>query len=185
MEDAEIIKLYFDRDDSAVAETRRKYGSMVLGVAMNVLRVREDAEECESDTYLHAWNAIPPQRPGRFRPWLARVARNLSLDRYRANRAKKRYDGAEVLLSELEDCVPAPSDVEKTVLDGELSGIVDRWLSGLDGGDTAAFLRRYFFGDAVKDIAVIMDESPARTAKRLYRLRQDLRALLEKEGISL
>ena len=114
MEDAEIIDLYWQRDQRAIDETHGKYGGFLAGIAWNILRSHSDAEECVNDTYLRTWNAIPPARPSAFRAWLGRIVRNLSLDRWKQSRTAKRGgDGMEVLLGELDDCVPgAPRNRE-------------------------------------------------------------------------
>ena len=106
MEDTQIIDLYFARDERAIEETDAKYGRFCLTLAKNILTLPSDAEECVNDTYLHAWNAMPPERPRLLKGWLGRVVRNLSLDRWRHAHAAKRYAGMDVLLSELDDCVP-------------------------------------------------------------------------------
>ena len=108
MTDEAIIQLYFDRDEQAIAESDGKYGGFCRDLADNILRNREDAEECVNDTWLTAWNRIPPTRPERLKAFFGRITRDLSIDRWRHDRAQKRYDGAELLLSELEDCVPSP-----------------------------------------------------------------------------
>lgn len=118
MEDAEIIDLYWQRDQRAIDETHGKYGGFLAGIAWNILRSHSDAEECVNDTYLRTWNAIPPARPSAFRAWLGRIVRNLSLDRWKQSRTAKRGgDGMEVLLGELDDCVPEPHGTEKTMED--------------------------------------------------------------------
>ena len=98
MEDTQIIDLYWTRDQRAIQETEGKYGRLLHSIAWNLLRSREDAEECVNDTYLRAWEAIPPARPGAFRIWLGQITRNLSLDRWKSLRAEKRGGGAELLL---------------------------------------------------------------------------------------
>ena len=103
MEDGQIMELYWNRDQRAIRETDGKYGKLLYGIAWNLLRSREDSEECVNDTYLRAWEAIPPSRPGAFRTWLGQITRNLSLDRWKRRGAEKRGGGAEVLLGELEE----------------------------------------------------------------------------------
>ena len=122
MEDTEIIDLYWQRDQRAIDETHGKYGGFLAGIAWNILRSHSDAEECVNDTYLRTWNAIPPARPSAFRAWLGRIVRNLSLDRWKQSRTAKRGgDGMEVLLGELDDCVPEPHGTEKTMEDQEIA----------------------------------------------------------------
>ena len=114
MEDARIIELYWQRDEGAIQETDTKYGAFCQRIAMNILSSFEDCEECVSDTYGRCWDTMPPQRPVSLRAYVGAIVRNLSISRYRSLRAQKRYNGAEVLLSELEDCVPAPDSVQRT-----------------------------------------------------------------------
>ena len=114
MEDARIIELYWQRDEGAIQETDTKYGAFCQRIAMNILSSFEDCEECVSDTYGRCWDTMPPQRPVSLRAYVGAIVRNLSISRYRALRAQKRYNGAEVLLSELEDSVPAPDSVQRT-----------------------------------------------------------------------
>ena len=147
---------------------------------MNILHSFQDSEECVSDTYGRCWDTMPPQRPGSLRAYLGTIIRNLSISRYRASRAQKRFGGAEVLLSELSDCVPAPAFTPE-----ELSELISRWLDGLGEEDRALFLRRYWNGDAVKDLALELGVRPNALTKRLLRLRESLRRSLEREGVAV
>ena len=185
MDDRQIIDLYFARDEQAIAETEQKYGGFCWRIAMNVLGVREDAEECVSDTYLSAWDRIPPTIPQSLKAFLGRIVRNLSISRFRAMRAKKRYNGMEVLLSELGDCVPSDRQVEQTVEAKELSGYISEWLDSLSEEDCALFVRRYWFGDAVQELAEKCGISAAQMAQRMLRLRKGLRTALEQKGVAL
>lgn len=185
MEDQQIITLYQSRDETAITETDRKYGPFCRRVAENILTVREDAEECVSDTYHAAWNTIPPQEPRSLRAFLGRIVRNLSLDRWRAGRAKKRYHGVEVLLSELEDCVPGGETAEEALDRRALGELISRWLEGLPEEDRCLFLRRYWYGDAVKTLAEEIGCTENQMAQRMLRLRKALRRALEAEGVDL
>lgn len=185
MEDDAIVALYWARDESAISETSQKYGPYCRAIAWNILGNREDAEECVSDTWHHAWNAMPPQRPNKLPPFLGRIVRNLSISRWRRERARKRYSGMELLLSELEDCLPAPQDVEGALEAKELTESVERWLEGLERDDRVLFLRRYWYGDEVKALARRRGVRPNQAAKRLQRLRERLRRHLEQEGIPI
>ena len=120
MEDLQIIDLYWQRDEQAIRETDGKYGPLCHRIAMNILSSFQDSEECVSDTYGRCWDTMPPQRPFSLRAYVGRIVRNLSISRYRANHAQKRFAGAEVLLSELADCVPTPDNVQRTVEAEEL-----------------------------------------------------------------
>ncbi|MBQ3029209.1 MAG: sigma-70 family RNA polymerase sigma factor [Lachnospiraceae bacterium] len=185
MDDKQIIDLYFVRDEQAIVETEQKYGRFCWRIAMNVLGVREDAEECVSDTYLSAWKQIPPTVPESFKAFLGRIVRNLSISRFRTMRAKKRYNGMEVLLSELGDCVPSDQYVEQTVEAKELSGYISEWLDSLPAEDSALFVRRYWFGDAVQELAEKCGITAAQMAQRMLRLRKGLRSALEQKGVAL
>ena len=122
MEDNQIIELYFRRDESALTETAKKYGTFCFRIAMNVLSVKEDAEECVNDTYHTAWNQIPPTKPDSFKAFLGRIVRNFAISKYRALHAKKRFNGLEVMLSELGECVPGAESIEQEIEAKELSG---------------------------------------------------------------
>lgn len=185
MEDIAIIDLYWRREECAIAETDKKYGLFCHRIAMNILGSFQDSEECVSDTYGRCWATMPPQRPRSLRAYLGAIVRNLSISRYRSAHAQKRFGGAEVLLSELGDCVPAPDSVQRRVEAGELSGILSRWLEILPAEDRALFLRRYWNGDSVKDLARELSVRPNALTKRLLRLREGLRRYLEEEGVAV
>ena len=175
MEDSAIIDLYWAREERALSETDTKYGGYCRSIAHNILKNREDSEECVSDTWLHTWNAIPPTRPGCLRAFLGRITRNLSFTRWEAARAQKRGGGqTELLLSELSDClpggerpnaekrgggslplaldelsecVPAPGRVEQALEARELAEAIDRFLRTLPERECSIFLRRYWYVD--------------------------------------
>lgn len=185
MEDKQIIELYNARMEAAISETDAKYGRMLHGIAMNILSNPWDSEEVVNDTYGKAWNAIPPEKPNSLGAYLGRITRNLSINRWHEKRAKKRYDGAEQLLSELSDCVPSRQTVETVIEAKELAKVIDSWLSTLSVDNRVLFLRRYWLGDAVSILAGECGTSANKLAGRLYRLRQSLKNALETEGISL
>jgi RNA polymerase sigma factor (sigma-70 family) len=186
MEDSAIIDLYWAREERALAESDAKYGSYCRTVAYNILRCREDTEECVNDTWLRAWNAMPPQRPGILSSFLAKITRNLSLDRYKAGRADKRGGGQLPLaLDELGDCIPDSRNVEDVVELKELSRVLDRFLRSLPEREACVFLRRYWFVDSTKEIALRYGMAEGSVKSTLHRTRGKLRACLEKEGIAL
>lgn len=185
MEDSRIIELYFARDEAAIAETAKKYGAYCLSVAGTILPIREDAEECVNETYHQAWRAIPPARPTRLRLWLGKITRNLALNRWNRDHAQKRGGGTEVLLSELADCLPAPDSAQRHAEDEEIRVCLEAWLRALSREDRALFLRRYWYGEALKSLAAERRLSPEKLAQKMYRLRQSLKAALEQEGIWL
>lgn len=185
MEDAAIVELYWRRDQTAIAETDGKYGPFCRKIAWNILAVREDAEECVNDTWHQAWISMPPQRPNSLRAYLGRIVRNLSMDLWRRNHARKRGSGMEQLLSELEDCVPARQTVEDAVETVELSRIISRWLDSLSSRDRALFVRRYWNGEPLGALAAEAGLPANRLSQRMLRLRNSLRKALEKEGVSI
>lgn len=185
MEDSKILSLYFDRDETAIAETEAKYGFLCRHIALNILSNDADAEECVSDAFLQAWNSIPPQKPDKLGAWLGRVVRNLAYNRWKQNRRLKRGAGMDGLLGELEECIPSPDTVEREIEGKELTEIINRWLASLPQDDCILFMRRYWNGETVSYLAQESGTSPARIAKRMYKLRQNLRLTLEREGYSL
>ena len=185
MEDNQIIDLYFNRDESALVETAKKYGAFCLRIAMNVVNVREDAEECVNDTYHTAWNQIPPTKPDSFKAFLGRIVRNFAISKYRAMHAKKRFSGLEVMLSELGDCVPATESVEREIEAKELTEYINTWLAGLKQEDRVLFVRRYWYGDEVKDLAKKCGVSGPQMTQRMLRLRRKLQAFLTEKGVVL
>lgn len=186
MEDREIIDLYWAREEQALVETARKYGSYCWTIAHNILKNREDTEECVNDTYMKAWNAMPPQRPGILSSFLGRITRNLSLDRYKADRAGKRGGGQLPLaLEELQSCLPADTGVERILEEAELARTVDRFLRGLPEKERCIFLRRYWYVDSMLDIAHRYHMAEGSVKSSLHRTREKLRAYLEQEGVTI
>lgn len=189
MEDKRIIELFRRRDEQAIAEARNKYGGYCHKIAYNLLSVHEDAEECVSDALFAAWRQIPPVFPKSLRTFLGRITRNLSISRYRASAAKKRSPnmgpGMEQLLTELEDCLPDGNDLDAQVDSQALAALISRWVDGLTPRDRELFVRRYWYGDSLGEIARAMEETPRELAQRTFRLRKMLKNLLEKEGYSI
>ena len=186
MRDHEIIELYWARNESAITATAEKYGNYCHTIAYNILRNKEDAEECANDTYLGAWNSIPPQRPNRLSIYLGKITRNLALNRYKRYTAEKRGHGQVVLaLSELEACVPSETTVEQTVEENELAAAIDRFLYAKPKLNRNIFVRRYYHLYAIRDIADAYGMSESKVTSLLFRMRNELRRFLEKEGIML
>ena len=185
MDDRQIVDLYWQRDDAAIRETELKYGPFCRGLAYNVLYSHEDAEECVNDTWQKAWDSMPDERPSLLRAWLGKVVRNLALDRWRRDHAQKRYNGLDVMLDELEDCVPAFATVESTVDARELGRAISKWLRSLPKDDRVLFVRRYWNGEALNELAADQGVPAAKLAQKMYSLRQNLKKVLETEGIVL
>ncbi len=184
MNDEQIIRLYFDRDQTAIAETDRKYGTYCYSIASNLLG-REDSEECVNDTYHTAWTRIPPEVPQSLKAYLGRIVRNISISRFRRSHAQKRNSGANVLLSELEDCLPSAETVESEVDSRELSRLISSWLATLSGDDRALFVLRYWHGTAVQDLAEKCGCTPNALSLRIRRLRKSLKHYLEAKGVAI
>jgi len=185
VDDLAIVELYHRRDERAVEESDRKYGTLCRSIALRLLGFREDAEECVNDTWHTAWNKMPPDRPQALGAFLGRITRNLSISRWRRDHAQKRYDGMEVMLSELEDCVPAPGTVEENLERQQLAQSISAWLDSLGPEDRNLFIRRYWYGDQVKALAAERGQGANVLSQRLLRLRKGLRAFLESEGVEL
>lgn len=186
MEDEQIIDLYWRRDPQAIQETSNKYGPFLYGLSWNILRSHGDAEECVNDTYLRTWNAIPPARPGAFQSWLGRIARNLSLDRWKLSRAQKRGgEEMELLLGELDACVPSPHQSERHLEDQEIAALISVFLRTLPKERRIMFLRRYWYGDDIETIAQKLGCSQGKVKSALFRTRNALKTYLEKEGVAL
>ena len=184
MEDSQIIDLYWARLEQAIQETDMKYGGYCRAIAHNILKSMEDSEECVSDTWLRAWNAMPPQRPSVLSAFLGRITRNLSLDRYKAARAEKRGGSSfPAALDELSECVPAPGRVEHALEERELAEAIDRFLRTLPERECSMFLRRYWYVDSMQSIAAryAIKENTAKSI--LFRTREKLRRYLAGEGI--
>lgn len=184
MEDREIIALYIARDEQAVALTAEKYGSYCAAIAGNVLDSAEDVEEVVSDTWLRTWNAIPPDLPGNLKLYLARIARNLSYDKFRTQCRQKRGGGELTLaLEELSGCVPGPGQPGDRLEGQELQEAVNRFLGTLKETDRKIFLRRYFLVEAHAAIArdLCIRETAVRTS--LSRTRKKLKEFLQKEEL--
>ena len=182
MEDSRIISLFFERSEQAVEELDRKYGPAVRKTAANILNDRLDVEECVNDTYLRAWNSIPPQDPNPLISYICKIARNLALDRYHANTAEKRNGNFDLVLNEMEDCIPSDMNVETEYEAKELTSAINRYLSTLDRDDRFLFVRRYWYGDSVADLAAVTGGSTGRISVRLFRIRERMKKALEKEG---
>ena len=180
MNDHNIIDLFFARDEAAIHHTQDKYGKRLFTLADNILRNNQDAEESVSDTYLRAWETIPPQRPRHFFAYLAKICRNFSLKKLDWNNAAKRKAEVITLTQELELCIPDRSrDIDAL----ELGQILDAFLRELPPDNRLVFLRRYCYGDPISVIAARYDLSESAVNMRLNRTRAKLRAHLEKEGI--
>ena len=186
MNDDRIIELYLMRDEEAIKLTAEKYGSRLRSLAYGIVNNRQTAEECENDTYLKAWNAIPPHEPrGYLYAFLARITRHVSLNCCRARDQLKRRAFICELSAEMEQCIPSPDDSECLMDDAALRNAINGFLGKLNEEKRNIFVRRYWYLDSVADISKKFDLSESKVKTTLFRCRRGLRDYLEKEGYTL
>ena len=184
MDDHQIISLFFQRDQGAISAVETQYGGLVRRIGRNILQQEEDVAECESDTYLGLWNAIPPEKPNPLAAFIAKIARNIALNcRRRRLAEKRRSDSFGVSMEELEDILAAPS-VEEQFSAAELGRSIDRFLQNEDIENRKLFLRRYWFGESVGTLAEELNIGENAVSARLSRIRKRLKKHLIKEGFT-
>ena len=182
--DQQILDLFWNREEEALDITMQKYGRILHKVAHNILRNGQDAEECVSDTLMQAWKTIPPKRPEFFSAYLAKIARNFSLQRWRAAGTTKRGSGqVNLILEELGETIPHPDSAEQSYEYTQTLRSIDMYLGKMEADSRIVFVRRYFFGDSVQDICARFGASQSKVKSMLYRARQKLKIHLEQEGI--
>ena len=191
MEDQQIIELYFKRDEQAIAESQAKYGDYCTRIALNILDNLQDAEECVSDTYLRAWEAIPPTKPAKLGAYLGKITRNLSLDYFKARKSAKRGNSLfQVSLDEINECVPAGSTGYGSGFDDETEArrvgeCINRFLRKQSHEVQDVFICRYFYSDSIGEITRRFGLSESKVTSMLLRTRIKLRRFLESEEIRL
>lgn len=186
MEDAEIVRLCWERNERAIPEMQNKYGRYCTSIAMNILGSREDAEECVNDTYLKAWNAIPPHKPRFFASFLGKIVRNLSLNRQKRERAVKRGGGeVTVVLDEVLELVSDGDSLARETDRRALVAAIEAFLGALPAEKRAVFVRRYWYFDRVSDIATRFGVTENQVSVTLSRLRVKLRNYLLEGGFEL
>lgn len=184
MEDTEIVELYFAREERAIQETDSKYGGYCYSIAYNILTNRQDAEESVSDTYMAAWNAIPPSHPSLLAAFLGKITRRLSIDQWRKRNAYKRTGGEIVLaLEELDQVVSDSETPEAAVTRKELAASLNRYFDSLPETERSVFLCRYWYLDSISQIAEKTGFTTSKVASMLHRMRGNLRKQLAKEGL--
>lgn len=182
MEDAKIVELYWQRRENAIDETARKYGSYLLKIAQNILFSREDSRECVNDTYLDAWNSMPPHRPNVLSTYLGKITRRISIDLLRKNTTLKRGGGEYILsLSELSDCI-ADSSPQQALDRKLLTDAIARYLQSVSQKAREAFICRYFYMDSLRDTARHCHLTEANAKVLLHRTRVGLKDFLKEEG---
>ena len=183
MDDNRIVDLYWQRDEHAIEATAAKYGPYCMKISQNILSDRADSEENVNDTYLHAWNAMPPQRPAILQAFLGKLARNLALNRYKAKNTQKRQSDALALsLDELSDCAPALSSPDDEAMAAELGRSISAFLRTQSADARVMFVRRYFYCDSITEISSRFGCGESRVKTTLLRTRSRLKQHLTKEG---
>lgn len=178
MQDKEIVEMYWARDQHAITASETRYGGYCMSISMNILHSRPDAEECVNDTWLGAWQAMPPKRPNCLRTFLGKLTRNLSVDRLRFLHSSKRNVDLTVAMEELEESIPLPDDTPDEVL----CGLLDSFLEGLDVIDRKLFVGRYWYGTPVAELAERYGMRANTVSQRLRRIRAQLKDALSERG---
>ncbi len=183
MEDKDIVALYWQRSQKAVEETASKYGKYCYSIAYNILNNNEDAEECVNDTYIDAWNSIPPHRPSIFSTFLGKITRRIAIDKWRKSNAQKRGGGElPLVLEELGECVASIHNVEHTVEHRMLSEVIKDFVKKLPETERSVFICRYWYMDSIEVICKQFHFSQSKVKSMLLRTRTKLRNKLNKEG---
>ena len=183
LEDSKIISLFYERSEQAIAELERKYGAAVVKTASNILSSKQDVEECANDTYLGVWNTIPPQNPNPFISYVCKIARNIATLKFHSNTAIKRNGQYDLVLDELEECIPSAVNVESDYEAKELSDAISHFLDTLKYEDRFFFIRRYWYADSVSDIAAMTQRDSHLISVHLFRTREKLYHYLKEEGL--
>ncbi|MBR6987695.1 MAG: sigma-70 family RNA polymerase sigma factor [Clostridiales bacterium] len=186
MEDENIIRLYWDRDETAIEETSKKYGKYCFSIANNILCSREDSEECVNDTYVKVWDSIPPKRPSIFSAFIGKITRNISLNRYKLNNAEKRGgSNMYIVLDEIGEIVSGQPGPEEEAVMSDMTAAVNEFLAALPAEKRIMFVRRYWYADDVKSIALRMGTSENNISVSVRRIRNNLRDYLIERGFGL
>ena len=181
MDDGKITELFWQRSEDAIDAVDAKYGKLCHSIAANLLRNEQDAQECVNDTYHALWEAIPPHRPQRLLPFVAKITRNLAMKRLTGQNAQKRQ-GLTVSFEELNECIPGGTAAQQRLEEQELRQVLEAFLRRLDPKSRYIFLRRYWFFESVEEIARGMGTSSGSIKTRLYRIRKELKRYLEQEA---
>lgn len=184
MEDQKILDLFFARNQMALTATQEKYGMRLLRFAKQILKSREDAEECVNDTYLKTWNTIPPQRPAYFQAFLMKICRFQCFDRLDYINAAKRSAQMVELSAELEMCIPGAT-LEEAFEEKELGRLLNAFVEQLPPEKRILFVRRYWYMDSIADLASRFQLSESNVKVTLHRIRKKLAEYLKKEGVSV
>ena len=183
MDDKEIVRLFFERDERAISEAQSKYGKYCSTVALNILKNREDSEACVNDALMKAWNAIPPEQPRNLAGFLAKITKNICLNLYDSAHAEKRGGGEiPLIFDELSECIPDGSDVERAFEHKELTDAVNAFLGTLPEAKRNLFILRYWYCLSISEAAARCGISENNAAVTLLRTRKKLLGYLKKRG---
>lgn len=185
MEDSRIIELFWERAEDAISETDRKYGKYCYAIAYNILHSDPDSEECVNDTYLRAWETMPPQKPNALSAYLGRITRNLALNRISYKAREKRAEGYVAVLDEVSEMLPDASTMPEGADDVALREAINSFLRSLDANTRIIFVRRYWYDSAISEIAADYSIPVGTVKSTLSRTRKRFRDHLEKEGICI
>ena len=183
MDDSRIIDLYFKREERAITETKDKYGKLLNHIAFSILHSSEDSDECVNDTYMRAWQTMPPKRPNILSAFLCKITRNLSINRYLQNKARRQYLSLDTVFEEIAECVP---DTSGPISDRiAIKDAINGFLGTLAETPRKIFVKRYFYMMSIKEISLDIKTSTSNIKVSLMRTREKFKAYLEKAGINL
>lgn len=186
MEDKQIVTLYFERNECAIAETAKKYGRYCYGIAYGILCCQQDAEETVNDTYLGAWNAMPPHRPEKLSTFLGKITRRLALMKWKAMHTQKRGGGQlQLALEELGECISGGVSPERVIEQKELTQHLNVFLKKLPDAEQKVFICRYWYIMSIKEVAERFGYSESKVKSMLSRTRKRLAVYLRKEGVTI
>lgn len=183
MEDKEIVSLFWKRDESAIQETSKKYGMYCYSIAYRILKNHEDSEESVNDTYIDAWNSMPPNKPFLLSTFLGKITRRIAIDKWRVAHAEKRGSGETALvLDELKECLTSENDIETEIDRIQLAQTVNAFMKTLSEQERKVFVCRYFYMDSLESVCKKFGFSESKVKSMLFRVREKLRVYLQKEG---
>ena len=185
MEDAQIVALFLQRDENAISQIKEQYGTRLRHISMHIVGDSQTAEECENDTYLQAWNTIPPNRPDPLKPYVGMISRQLSLDRYEEYHAQKRGGQVALVLDELAECIPDNNHQEDIGESIALRDALNRFVWSLSHKAQKVFVRRYWYSSSISEIAEEYGMKESSVTVLLLRTRKKLKAFLQKEGFDV
>lgn len=183
MDDSKIIALFFERSQQGISELSEKYGKLCMKIAVNILKNPEDSEECVNDAYLALWNTVPPEKPDHLLTYVIKLVRNTAIKKYHSNTALKRNSFYDTALQELEEVLSSEKSIESELDIKELTAAINSFLKNISAENRLFFIRRYYFGDGIKEIAEITGNTPHFVSVRLMRTREKLKKYLREEEL--